>query len=100
MPNSVEVPLWLVTAIVGLLSLGVTRALRIGAQLVSDVQGLRQLLIGYDGKNGIRGNLQLLDATVENLDHDIQDIRLKMTEDRGRLERVEEEVERFRGFAA
>jgi hypothetical protein len=94
--SGVEVPLWLVTAIVGLLGLGLVGGLRIGARLVLEIQGLRQLLIGYDGKNGIRGDLRLLDATVEDLGRDVQDLRVQVEVGAGRIE----QLERDRGLAA
>lgn len=99
-PNTVAVPLWFVQLLVGTLVTTLLGAIAVGAKGIMELKSLRQLLVGYDGKNGIRGDLQLLDATVENLDHDVVDLRVKMAEDHGRLERVEEEVERFRGFAA
>jgi hypothetical protein len=94
--SGVEVPLWLVTAIVGLLGLGLVGGLRIGARVVLEMQGLRQLLIGYDGKNGIRGDLRLLDATVENLGRDVQELRVQVEVDAGKIE----QLERDRGLAA
>jgi hypothetical protein len=99
-PTTVAVPLWFVQLLVGTLVTGLLAGIGIGIKAIVALSSLRQLLIGIDGKNGIRGDLQLLDATVENLDHDVVDLRLKMTEDHGRLERVEDEVERMRGFAA
>ena len=99
-PNTVSVPLWFVQLLVGTLVTSVLGALGVGIKAILELRSLRQLLVGYDGKNGIRGDLELLDAKVENIDHDVQDIRLKMTEDHARLERVEEELERYRGFAA
>jgi hypothetical protein len=98
--NTVAVPLWVVQALVGTLLSLLLGAIGIGIKGVFALQSLRQLLVGYDGDNGMRGDLQLLDATVENLGHEIVDLRLKMADEHGRLERVEEEVERYRGFAA
>jgi hypothetical protein len=99
-PDTVAVPLWFIQLLVGTLVTGLLGAIGVGIKAIIDLGSLRQLLIGIDGKNGIRGDLQLLDATVENMGHDIVDLAMKMTEDHGRLGRVEKEVERYRGFAA
>jgi hypothetical protein len=68
--NYVAVPLWLVQTIAGVAITGLLGAFGVGIKVVIEVGGLRQLLVGIDGKNGIRGDLQLLDARVENLEHD------------------------------
>jgi hypothetical protein len=83
------VPMWLV-------KFAVLGGLGIGVKAILDLRSLRQLLIGYDGKNGIRGDLQLLDATVEDLGRELRGIHTQVEVDAERIEQLERE----RGLAA
>lgn len=100
-PQTVEVPLWLVTAIVGLIGVGLVAAVRIGLQLVGDVRSLRELLVGVDGKNGIRGSVAALKtdldgvedyfgAKIENVEHDVISLKERMDTVKERLDGLED----------
>jgi hypothetical protein len=87
------VPMWLV-------KFAVLGGLGIGVKALLELRSIRQLLIGYDGKNGILGDLELLDAKVENVERDITDLRIQGVAQEGKIERLEEELDRHRGKAA
>lgn len=104
--QTVAVPLWFMQTIVGVAITSVLGGLGGLFLLVRKVDGIQQMLVGVDGKNGMRGDLRHLSRRHEELADQVTDqdrslalVEQSVTDIRTRLGKVEDR-ERERGLAA